>query len=127
MGISRDYCWLQASLTSSLATTAIVPMAGYAYGEIYIPTGSSITSLTYYACPHPPGTDVDVKSYTTDRFDAAQQHVKAGLSSLKEIIGFFRSVAQLDNGHGAALRKAARAAALNDPAKSYNAQLMERK
>jgi hypothetical protein len=43
------------ALTTSLTTTAEIDIGHYTSGEIYIPSGSSITTLTYYASPCPAG------------------------------------------------------------------------
>ncbi len=41
----------QLSLTTSLGTTPPIPMEGFAGGTIYIPSGSPITTLTWYGSP----------------------------------------------------------------------------
>lgn len=44
------------TLTTSAATTPEIDIARFAWGEIYIPTGSSITTLTYHVAPEMGGT-----------------------------------------------------------------------
>lgn len=51
--ISRDFAWEKLTLTNSETTTPDLNKTGYAFGEIYIPSGSSITTLTYYSTPRP--------------------------------------------------------------------------
>lgn len=44
------------ALTDALATTPEIPFTEFAGGRIYIPSGSSITALTFYDAPVPGGT-----------------------------------------------------------------------
>lgn len=44
------------ALTTSAGTTPAISIDGYASGEVYIPTGSSITTLTYHVAPSSAGT-----------------------------------------------------------------------
>lgn len=43
---------LTLSITTSLATTPEIPFSDQIVGQLYIPAGSSITSLTWYAAPN---------------------------------------------------------------------------
>jgi len=45
-----------AALTTSAGTTEAISIGNYASGEIFIPTGSSITTLTYHVAPISGGT-----------------------------------------------------------------------
>lgn len=40
-----------ASLTTAIGTTEEMPKSGMAWGDVYIPTGSSITTLTWWKAP----------------------------------------------------------------------------
>lgn len=53
-----------ALLTTSLTTTPAVSISAYAAGVVYIPTGSTITSLTYYAAYGTDGTYVPIYDQT---------------------------------------------------------------
>ena len=55
---------LTAALTTSLATTAAIDISHHAWGTVHIPTGSSITSLTYYTSIAPNGTFVAAQDST---------------------------------------------------------------
>lgn len=44
------------SLNTAESTTPSIPIEQYASGEIFIPTGSSITTLTWWAAPTSSGT-----------------------------------------------------------------------
>lgn len=46
--IERKQVGLTASLTTAIGTTEAIDIAGAASGSIGVPTGSSITSLTYW-------------------------------------------------------------------------------
>lgn len=39
------------SLTTAIGTTEEIPKSGMAWGDVYIPTGSSITTLTWWKAP----------------------------------------------------------------------------
>ena len=53
MSMSRDHVTTQAiSLTTDVATTPIIEKSGFPWGRIYIPAGSSLTTLTFYDQPH---------------------------------------------------------------------------
>lgn len=41
---------------STLANTKTIPFGGYAGGRIYVPAGSTITTLTFYDAPSEDGT-----------------------------------------------------------------------
>ena len=47
---------LSVALTTLSTTTAEIDVSQYAQGEIYIPTGSAITALTWLAAPTMGGT-----------------------------------------------------------------------
>ena len=47
---------LSLTLDSQIADTPEIPIADYASGEIFIPTGSTITSLPYHVAPAKGGT-----------------------------------------------------------------------
>lgn len=59
MSMSRVHVTGKAvAITTDVATTPIVDKSGYPLGRIYIPTGSTITTLTFYDQPHvKKGTD----------------------------------------------------------------------
>lgn len=40
------------AITTNVATTPIVDKSGHPWGRIFIPSGSSITTLTFYDQPH---------------------------------------------------------------------------
>lgn len=52
----RESQTMALSLTSVLATTPGIPVADFASGEIFVPTGSTITTLTYHVAPAAGGT-----------------------------------------------------------------------
>jgi hypothetical protein len=54
--IDRQTESLTLALTTSAGTTPAVNFAQFAGGRIYIPTGSSITTLTFHDAPTPDGT-----------------------------------------------------------------------
>lgn len=45
-----------ASLTTSISTTEEIPVGDFSGGTVHVPTGSSITSLTYWAATELGGT-----------------------------------------------------------------------
>lgn len=47
---------ISVSVTTSATTTPAISFSEFAGGTLYIPTGSSITSLTFHASPHVGGT-----------------------------------------------------------------------
>lgn len=53
--ITRQYDATTIALTSSLETTPAIPMLGFAFGAVQVPTGSSITSLAFYGAPSEAG------------------------------------------------------------------------
>jgi hypothetical protein len=54
--IARQSRHEEKALTTSAATTPETDFLGVAGGTVYIPTGSTITTLTYHAAPQPGGT-----------------------------------------------------------------------
>lgn len=55
--MQRRYATSQTvAITGNIATTGAISIGEFASGEIYIPTGSTITSLTYHASPTSAGT-----------------------------------------------------------------------
>lgn len=52
-------------VNTALADTTALSMAGYAGGRVYIPAGSSVTSLTFYDAPYAEGTFVASYDDTT--------------------------------------------------------------
>ena len=53
---TRDCVHREGTLNTAVATTPEIDIAKYLTGEIYIPTGSAITSLTYHVAPVAGGT-----------------------------------------------------------------------
>ena len=54
---SRKYSTHQTvALTTSAATTPEISVGEFSSGEVYVPTGSSITTLTYHVAPYSGGT-----------------------------------------------------------------------
>ena len=49
---------LSLAITASAATTAEIGYEGWASGMVYVPSGSSLTSLTWYVAPVSGGTYV---------------------------------------------------------------------
>ncbi len=56
MAAIRDSINQDVALTTSAATTPEISISIFGSGQIHIPTGSSITSLTYYTAPNSGGT-----------------------------------------------------------------------
>lgn len=57
MAYNRRSCTQQdVAITTSAATTGEISIGDFVQGEIFIPTGSSITTLTYYVAPNSSGT-----------------------------------------------------------------------
>lgn len=56
MQIQRDGAAAAYSLTTSATTTPEIDVNNFAAGQVHVPTGSSITSLTYHAAPDKGGT-----------------------------------------------------------------------
>lgn len=56
MAAIRDSVNLDAALTTSAATTPEISIAIFGSGQIHIPTGSTITTLTYHTAPNSGGT-----------------------------------------------------------------------
>lgn len=52
------------ALTTDQTTTAVLIYTGWSGGNLIIPSGSSITSLTFYGCDTPNGTPVPVYDNT---------------------------------------------------------------
>lgn len=52
MSMSRDHVTIAAlAITASATTTALVNKVGMPWGMIFVPAGSSLTSLTFYTQP----------------------------------------------------------------------------
>ena len=56
MQIERGGGSASYTLTASNATTPEIDVTNFAAGQVHVPTGSSITLLTYYAAPEKGGT-----------------------------------------------------------------------
>lgn len=54
--IRRAYTPQEVSLTTSATTTPEIPFEDCAGGAVFVPTGSTITLLTYHAAPKTGGT-----------------------------------------------------------------------
>jgi len=71
MSMSRDHVTTPSiSITTSVATTPIIDKSGFPWGRIYIPAGSSITTLTFYDQPHSTATDGKTAKSTDAYFTA---------------------------------------------------------
>lgn len=55
-GLTRDAKVLDVDVTASAGTTEEIVMVPYAGGILYIPSDSTITSLTFHVTPVPGGT-----------------------------------------------------------------------
>jgi len=76
MSMDRFSTSFPVSVTTSLATTGKIPYGAAAQGEIEIPAGSSITSLTWNSCTEENGTYAAVYD---DNLAAPVAQVQAGL------------------------------------------------
>lgn len=47
--MSRGITTVEVDLTTSLATTGVIPVGGLNLARVIVPTGSSVTSLTFYS------------------------------------------------------------------------------
>ena len=47
---------MSLTVATSAGNSAVLPFGGYASGRIYVPAGSSITTLTFYDAPYAEGT-----------------------------------------------------------------------
>lgn len=74
--IARQFGCKDLSLTTAVGTTDELDMRMAAGGTVHIPSGSSITSLTYYAAPEPGSSSVYSPLYT-DSGTAVTQTVAA--------------------------------------------------
>jgi len=83
--ISR-YFWNKViALTTLLATSPDIPMADFASGTIYIPTGSGIGTLTFYGARGVPGESLsNGLTYTptyTQMYDATNTVVSISVTA----------------------------------------------
>jgi hypothetical protein len=64
MQIERGGGSAQYTLTNNLNTTPQIDITNFSVGQIHIPAGSPITSLTFYAAPERDGTYLPLKTST---------------------------------------------------------------
>ncbi len=72
---TRHHRYLSVTLTASSSTTPEIEITDSAWGSVFIPGGSSITTLTYYAAPYVGGTHIPAQDSTPA---AITQTVEAG-------------------------------------------------
>lgn len=72
--IGRQSAWGTYALTTDVATNPVIDFRGAAGGTVFVPAGSSITSLTWYAAPDPEGDFLPLN----DADGAIVQTVEAG-------------------------------------------------
>lgn len=60
--VSPEHSTLAVSLTAAAGTTPEIDWSGAAAGTIFIPTGSTITTLTYHAAPKKGGTYLPIQT-----------------------------------------------------------------
>lgn len=64
MALHRFTTYLQGvTVTDAIATCEEILYSEYTSGEVFVPTGSSITSLTFWAAPTPGGTYLPAQDY----------------------------------------------------------------
>ena len=54
--MSRGITGVDIDLTDALATTGVIPVGGLNLARVIVPTGSSVTSLTFYSAATEDGT-----------------------------------------------------------------------
>lgn len=78
MTMSRSHASTPSiAITALLATTPIIDKSGHPWGRIFIPAGSSITTLTFYDRPH---DKKGVDPVTTDDYFTAKDKDNAAVT-----------------------------------------------